>query len=53
MVLPLVDSSSLITQGYSHCSNFAEVEVVAIVVVVGGYPPNPHTGRVLTSKDPH
>lgn len=50
---PLVDSSSLITQGHSHCPDFAEVKVVAIVVVVWGYPPNPHTGRVLTSKDPH
>lgn len=53
MLLPLVDSSSLITQSYSYCSDFAEVEVVAIVVVVRGYPPNPDAGRVLTSKDPH
>lgn len=53
MVLPLVDSSSLITQCHRHCSDFAEIKVVAIVVVVRGYPSNPHTGRVLTSEDPH
>lgn len=48
-----MDSSSLITQGYSNCSVFTEVKIVAIVMVVGGNPANPHASRVLTSKDPH
>lgn len=53
MLSPLMDSSSLVTQGYGDCTVFTEVEVVAIVMVVGGNPSNPHTGRVLTSKDPY
>lgn len=48
-----MNSSTFVSQSYSHCPVFAEVEVVAIVMVVGGYPSNPHTGRVLTCKDPH
>lgn len=48
-----MDSSSLVTQGYGDRSVFAEVEIVAKVMVVGGHPSNPHTGRVLTSEDPH
>lgn len=48
-----MDASSLVTQGYGDRSVFTEVEVVAVVMVVGGYPPNPHTGGVLTSKDPY
>lgn len=51
--LPLMDSTSLVTQGYGDCSVFTEAEVVAIVMVVGGNPSNPHASRVLTSKDPH
>lgn len=48
-----MDSSTLVTQGYSHSSIFPEVVVVAIVMVVRGDPSNPHTGRVLTSEDSH
>lgn len=48
-----MDSSSLVTQRNGYCSVFTEVEVVAIVMIVGGNPSNPHTGRVLTSEDPH
>lgn len=48
-----MDPSSLVTQGYSDCSVFTQVEVVAIVMVVGGNPSNPHGSRVLTSKDPY
>lgn len=48
-----MNSPSLVSQGYGDCSVFTEVEVVAIVVVVGGNPSNPHTGRVLTSEDPY
>lgn len=51
--LPLMDPSPFIPQGYSDCSVFAEVEVVAIVMVVRSNPANPHTSRVLTGKDPH
>ncbi len=46
-----MDSSSLITQGHGDCSVFTEVEVVAIVMVVGGNPSNPDAGWVLTSED--
>lgn len=48
-----MNSSTFITQGYSDSSVLAEVEIVAIVMVVGGNPSNPHTGRVLTCKDSH
>lgn len=51
--LPLMDSTSLVTQGHGDCSVFTEVEVVAIVMIVGGNPSNPHASRVLTSKDPY
>lgn len=51
--LPLMDPSSLVTQCYGDCSVFTQVEVVAIVMVVGGNPSNPHGSRVLTSKDPY
>lgn len=50
---PLMDTSTLVTQGHSHSSIFAEVVVVAIVMVVGGDPSNPHTGRVLACEDSH
>lgn len=50
---PLMDSSTLVTQGYGHSSIFPEVVVVAIVMVVGGDPSNPHTGRVLARKYSH
>lgn len=53
LVLPLMDSTSLVTQGHGDCSVFTEVEVVAIVMIVGGNPSNPHASRVLTSKDPY
>lgn len=48
-----MDSASLVTQGYCDCSVFTEVEVIAIVMVVGGNPSNPHAGRVLTGEDSH
>lgn len=50
---PLVDSASLVTQGYGDCSVFTEVEVIAIVMVVGGNPSNPHASRVLTGEYSH
>lgn len=51
--LPLMDSTSLVSQGHGDCPVFTEVEVVAIVMIVGGNPSNPHASRVLTSKDPY
>lgn len=48
-----MDSASLITQGYGDRSVFTEVEVIAIVMVVGSNPSNPHAGRVLTGEDSH
>lgn len=48
-----MDSPSLVTQGYCDCSVFTEVEVVAIVMVVGGDPSNPHASRVLAGEDPY
>lgn len=48
-----MDSSSLVTQGYSDRSVFTEAEIVAVVMVVGGNPSNPHTGGVLPSEDPY
>lgn len=53
MISPLVYSSSLVTEGYRDCSVFTEVEVVAIVMVVGGNPSNPDAGRVLAGEDPY
>lgn len=51
--LPLVDSSTLITQSYGYRAVLAEVIVIAIVVIVRGHPANPNAGRVLTCEDPH
>lgn len=48
-----MDTSTLITQSYSDRPVLAEVKVIAIVMVVRGYPSNPDRGRILTSKDPH
>lgn len=48
-----MNSSAFITQGYCDCPVFAQVEVVAIVVVIRRNPSDPHTSRVLTSKDPY
>lgn len=47
-----MNSSAFVSQGDCDCSVFAQVEVVAIVVVVGRNPPDPHTCRVLASEDP-
>lgn len=48
-----MNSSAFITQGYCDCPVFAQVEVVAIVVVIRRNPSDPHASRVLTSKDPY
>lgn len=48
-----MDSSSFVTQCNGDSAVFTEVEVVAVVMVVGGNPSNPHAGRVLASEDPY
>lgn len=50
-ILPLMNSAALVTQGYCDCPVFAQVEVVAVVVVIRCNPSDPHASRVLTSKD--
>lgn len=53
LVLPLINSPTFITQGYCDCTVFAQVEVIAIVVVIRRNPSDPHASRVLASKDPY
>ena len=48
-----MNSAAFVTQGYCDCAVFAQVEVVAIVVVIRCNPSDPHASRVLTSKDPY
>lgn len=47
-----MDPPTLVAQGYRHRPVLAEVEVVAMVMVVRADPAYPHTGRVLTGKHP-
>lgn len=47
-----MNSSAFVAQGDCDCSVFAQVEVVAVVVVVRRNPPDPHPSRVLASEDP-
>lgn len=51
--LPLMDASSLISQGNGDGPRLAEVKVLAIVMVVRGDPAHPHRRRVLSSKHSH
>lgn len=46
-----MNSAALVTQGHCDCSVFAQVEAVAIVVVIRRNPSDPHACGVLTSKD--
>lgn len=48
-----MNSATFVPQGYCDCPVFAQVEVVATVVVIRRNPPDPHASRVLTSKDPY
>lgn len=45
-----MDTASLVSKCYSDGADFAEAEILGVVVVVRGNPPNPHRVRVLTSK---
>ena len=47
-----MDPTTLVSQGNCHRPVLTEVEVVAIVMVVGGDPAHPHTGWILTSEHP-
>lgn len=51
--LPLVDAASLVSQGDGDGPCLAQVEVLAVVVVVRRDPAHPHGRRLLSGKHSH
>lgn len=48
-----MNTTTLVPKSYSHCADFAQVKVLAVVVIVWCYPAYPYRGRVLTCKHSH
>lgn len=43
-------ATPLVSEGHRHGAVLAEVKVVAVVMIVGGDPTDPHAGRILTRE---
>lgn len=51
--MPVVDVAFVISNGDSNVPHFVHVKMEVVLVVVGGYPADPHTTRLLARKHSH